>query len=196
MLISAAVAITGLKLRPERLKVRLPQRSACQASTSAISPRSACSRIIGRPLMLRASLPSALLVPTPVGVKNAPTPAPAARMRSASVPWGTISSSILPARYNSSNTVEVALRGNEQMILRTRPASISPASPPLPPPALLATTTRSFTPVSISASTRALGWPTAPKPPSSTVMPSRTPFSASAMVGTILLIMRGLPRGC
>ena len=57
-----------------------------------------------RPSISRCSLPTAILVPTPVAVKNAGTPAPAARMRSARVPCGTISSSILPARYSVSNT--------------------------------------------------------------------------------------------
>ena len=70
-------------------------------------------------------------------------PAPAARIRSASVPCGTISSSILPARYSSSNTTEPTLRGKVQIILRTRPSSISRASPAWPVPALLATQTRS-----------------------------------------------------
>ena len=54
----------------------------------------------------RASLPSASCVPTPVGEKNAPMPAPAARMRSARLPCGTSSSSILPSRYSPSNTQE------------------------------------------------------------------------------------------
>ncbi len=71
-----------------------------------------------RPSISRCSLPTAILVPTPVAVKNAGTPAPAARMRSARVPCGTISSSILPARYSVSNTTGSELRGNEQMILR------------------------------------------------------------------------------
>jgi len=43
-----------------------------------------------------AFFPSATMVPTPVGVKNAGMPAPAARMRSENVPCGTRSSWIFP----------------------------------------------------------------------------------------------------
>ena len=56
-------------------------------------------------------------------------PAPAARMRSARFPCGTSSSSILPARYRPSKTCESVWRGNEQMILRTRPVLSSAARP-------------------------------------------------------------------
>ena len=56
-------------------------------------------------------------MPTPVGEKNAPIPAPAARIRSARLPCGTISSSISPARYSPSNTHESCCRGNEQIDL-------------------------------------------------------------------------------
>jgi len=51
-----------------------------------------------RPSISRVSLPSASDVPTPVGQKNAPIPAPAARIRSARLPCGTSSSSIFPSR--------------------------------------------------------------------------------------------------
>ncbi len=115
-------------------------------------------------------------------------PAPAARIRSASVPCGTISSSIRPAVYSASNTTEPAERGKEQIICRTRPSSISRASPACPVPALLATQTRSVAPCSISPSIRAFGCPTEPKPPISTTEPSATPSSASAIVRTRLSI--------
>jgi hypothetical protein len=48
---------------------------------------------------------------------------------------------------------------------------------------------RSRAPCAISPSIRALGCPTAPKPPTSTVAPSDTPLIASAIVSTILLII-------
>ena len=193
MVQSAAVHMTGLKLRPASRNVRLPHGSACHASTSATSPFSAYSSTISRPWISRTSLPRASGVPTDVGVKKAPTPAPAARMRSARVPCGTISSSILPARYNSSNTTEPALRGNEQSMRRTLPRSSSRASPVRPLPALFATTVNSETPVSIRPSMSCSGWPTAPKPPINTVEPFLSPCMASAMDRTILSIMPARP---
>src|SRR5256885_11610100 len=54
-------------------------------------------------------------------------PAPAARRRSARLPWGTSSSSILPLRYRSSNTQLSTWRGKLQMILRTWPLLSSAA---------------------------------------------------------------------
>src|SRR3984957_2393535 len=116
-------------------------------------------------------------------------PAPAARMRSAMVPCGTHSSSILPSRHSRSNTTGSAVRGNEQTILRTRPVSSSLAKPTYPTPELLATTVRSLAPCSIKPSISAFGWPMLPKPPTRTTAPSRTPAMASAMVCTILLII-------
>ena len=101
-------------------------------------------------------------------------PAPAARMRSARLPCGTSSSSSLPLRYRPSNTCESAWRGNEQMILRTRPAFSSAARPVSPLPALLLTIVRSRAPCAISASISSFGWPAPPKPPIITVAPSRT----------------------
>src|SRR5580692_6780540 len=145
--------------------------------------------------MSRVSLPIAILVPTPVAVKKAGMPAPAARMRSANVPCGTISSSILPARYSVSNTTGSEDRGKEQMILATRPSSIRRAKPTWPTPALLQATVRLVAPCSISPSMSAFGWPTAPNPPISTVAPSSMPAMASAMDWTILLIMLGASFG-
>src|SRR3546814_491920 len=73
-------------------------------------------------------------------------PAPAARMRSARLPCGTSSSSTLPLRYRPSKICESTWRGNEQMILRTRPAPSSAASPVLPLPALVLMVVRAFVP--------------------------------------------------
>jgi hypothetical protein len=55
--------------------------------------------------MIRVSLPSAATVPNAVGVKNPPTPAPAALIRSANVPCGTNSTSISPLRNWRSNSL-------------------------------------------------------------------------------------------
>ena len=59
--------------------------------------------------------------------------------------------------------------------MRTRPSSISRARPVWPTPALLQATVRLVAPCSISPSISALGWPTAPKPPSRTTEPSLMP---------------------
>ena len=53
-----------------------------------------------RTLISRCSFPSASSVPTLVGVKKPPIPAPAQRIRSAKVPWGTNSASISPSAYS------------------------------------------------------------------------------------------------
>src|SRR6202047_3812137 len=73
---------------------------------------------------------------------------------------------------------------------------MSPASPSSPVPALLATQTRSRTPVSRKAFSSSTGSPTAPKPEHSTVAPSLMPATASARDFTRLSIMGGpsLPR--
>src|SRR5690606_30523214 len=141
--------------------------------------------------MTRVSLPRASGVPYAVGVKNGPMPAPAARMRSAMVPCGTHSSSILPARYASANAAALGFlrsdeRANEQIILRTRPASISWLSPRAPLPALLLTIVSSRAPCSSKAQIKAVGTPDAPKPPISTTAPSCTPATASCSDSTVL----------
>ena len=118
-------------------------------------------------------------------------PAPPARSRSASVPCGTTSSSILPAPYNSSNTSDRDERGNEQMILETRPASNNAARPMWPLPALLLTTVRSLVPWSMRAWISSVGLPASPKPEINTVSPSLTSATASAGVGMRLSIIRG-----
>ncbi|CFN64398.1 Uncharacterised protein [Bordetella pertussis] len=130
-----------------------------------------------------------------MGVKKAPMPAPAARMRSARLPCGTSSSSSLPARYRPSKICESTWRGNEQMILRTRPAPSSAARPVVPLPALLLMMTRSLAPCSSRASISSMGWPAVPKPPIMTVAPSGTSARASAAVATSLEIMGIVGRG-
>ena len=76
---------------------------------------------VGAPVDLAGLLALRQRRTAPVGQKNAPIPAPAARIRSARLPCGTSSRSIFPARYRPSNTHESVCRGNEQIILRTRP---------------------------------------------------------------------------
>src|SRR6476620_5675123 len=142
--------------------------------------------------MVRASLPAASGVPTPVGQKNAPMPAPAARMRSARLPCGTTSNFTLPARYSPSNTCESACRGNEQITLSTRPAASSAARPVSPLPALLLTMVRLRAPCSISASISLVGIPAMPNPPTRMVAPSAIPWTAStASAWMVVLLITG-----
>src|SRR5882672_7986644 len=110
-------------------------------------------------------------------------------MRSDSVPCGTISSSIFPARYASWKWCESTWRGYEQMSLRMRPALKSAAIPISPLPALLLTMVRSFAPCAMSASTNSSGTPAPPNPPTRMVAPSRTSASAASIEGEILSIM-------
>jgi hypothetical protein len=63
-----------------------------------ISHQAPLHNITARRRSSRTSLPSAMMVPTPVLVKKAGMPAPPARMRSASVPCGVNSSSSSPER--------------------------------------------------------------------------------------------------
>src|SRR3954452_12055576 len=72
------------------------------------------------------------------------------------------------------------------MILRTRRSRSSAATSVSPLPALLVTTVRSLAPCSSSACVSSTGTPELPKPPTSTVAPSRTPSTAAASVGTRL----------
>src|SRR5437899_5369753 len=76
------------------------------------------------------------------------------------------------------------------MILRTRRALSSAASPVSPLPALLLMTVRSLAPCAIKASISAAGWPATPKPPIMTVAPSRTSAIAASTVATVLSTMR------
>ena len=80
------------------------------------------------------------------------------------------------------------------MILRTRPAAISAASPLRPVPALLATTVRSRAPCSITASHNASGSPAPPNPAHSTTVPSLMPATAAARSRTRLSIIAAVPR--
>ena len=111
-------------------------------------------------------------------------PTPAARIRSARLPWGTSSSSssIRPARQAVSKCQESGWRGNEHTILRTRPSRISAARPWSPLPALLLTTVSPVAQPYSRASISATGCPAEPNPPTSTVAPSGTPATASAAV--------------
>ena len=105
MVTFAAMHISGEKLRAVLRKTRLPQRSAFQARMMAKSALSGFSSTYSRPSMMRVSLPSAIWVPTPVGVKKPPMPQPPARMRSASVPCGLSSTSSSPERNCRSNSL-------------------------------------------------------------------------------------------
>src|SRR5690606_18417962 len=116
-------------------------------------------------------------------------PAPAARIRSARLPCGTSSSSILPARYRASNTWESDWRGNEHTIFLTRPAANRAARPVSPLPALLLTMTRSLAPWSSRASISSRGWPARPKPPTMMEAPSGTSARAWRALSKILEIM-------
>ena len=121
------MAASGLKLRAERRKTRLPWRSPFQARTSPKSQvmASSSTNSFGPSAVskVRTSLagearatepssaylqgrpPSATCVPTPVAVKNAATPEPPARSRSASVPWGVSSTSSSPERNCRANSL-------------------------------------------------------------------------------------------
>src|SRR5690348_8932206 len=116
-------------------------------------------------------------------------PAPAARIRSDSVPCGTSSSSTFPERYASWKWCESTWRGYEQISFLMRPALNSAAIPTSPLPALLLTMVRSFAPCAMSASTSSSGTPEPPKPPTRMVAPSRTSASAASTEGEILSIM-------
>ena len=64
--------------------------------------------------------------------------------------------------------------------MRTRPMAMSFATSVRPEPALLVTTVRSLAPCSSSAWVSSTGTPELPKPLMKTVLPSRTPSTASA----------------
>src|SRR4051794_35050698 len=72
------------------------------------------------------------------------------------------------------------------MILRTRRSRSSAATSVSPLPALLVTTVSSRAPCSSSAWVSSTGTPELPKPPMSTVAPSRTPSTAAAGEATRL----------
>src|SRR6266581_5870644 len=116
-------------------------------------------------------------------------------MRSAIVPCGTSSSVIFPALNNSSKAGGVG-RGKLQTSLATRPSANSLGSIGEPKPALFETIVSSRAPCAIKPSSSSCGWPTTPKPPSSTTEPSFTPARASAMLATRLSINQFPRRQC
>src|SRR5690606_32648905 len=71
------------------------------------------------------------------------------------------------------------------MILRTRFVLSSAATPYSALPALLFTTVRSRAPWAIRASISSLGTPTPPKPPISTVAPSKISATAASRLSTV-----------
>ena len=60
-------------------------------------PVSLSASVLRSFFVFRFSFFSSATVPIPAGVKKAGIPAPPARIRSTSVPWGTISKSTIPA---------------------------------------------------------------------------------------------------
>ena len=119
-------------------------------------------------------------------------PAPPARMRSASVPCGTSSSSIFPARYCSVKARGSAERGNEQIIFFTMPASIIAAMPTAAVAGIVVDHRQIVRmPVcherSISAWISSIGAPEPPKPPIMTVMPSWMPATAVREIADCLV---------
>src|SRR5436190_11205216 len=114
-------------------------------------------------------------------------PAPPARMRSASVPCGQNSTSSSPARNCRSNSAfsptydEIIFRICRVCSSRPRPQSSTPA--------LFETQVRPFTPRSTSALMRFSGMPQSPKPPTTSVAPSKMSRTASPADATTLFIM-------
>ena len=86
----------------------------------------------------------------------------------------------LPGPVEPVEDVRVVCRGKEQIILRTRPAASSAASPVSPFPALLFTTVRSPAPCRIKASIKITGIPAMPNPPIKIVEPSAIPATAAS----------------
>ena len=173
---------------------RLPRPPPAPRRRAARAPSRRCGR------RTRASpCPAASLVPTAVAVKKARhAGAGGAHAARPACPAGTISSSILPARYSSSNTTEpdAAREGADDLADAARAPSAAPGRM-RPAPALLATTVRSVAPCSISPSISALGWPDRAEAADQHGAPSLTPSMASAMSRTILSIMSvSLPNAC
>ncbi len=107
------------------------------------------------PSSVSVCLPSSTTVPTPVGVRKPPSPAPPQRICSISVPCGTRTTSISPdiMRRPVSGLVPIC----EAITLRTRPLTMSGPMPVSTNAVSLAINVRSRTPDSSNASTRA-GW--------------------------------------
>src|SRR4051812_17204838 len=114
-------------------------------------------------------------------------PAPPVRIRSASVPCGQNSTSSSPARYCRSNSA-FSPTYDETIFLICFVCSSSPR-PQSSTPALLETHVSCFTPRFTSALMRFSGIPQSPKPPTTSVAPSATSFTASSAEATTLLIM-------
>src|SRR5919199_6274830 len=126
-------------------------------------------------------------VPTPVGVYTPARPAPPARRRSTSVPWGTSSYSRWPAAALSAAADSMFGRETNDTISReTWLFSISfAAAPPTP----LATRHRSRAPCSTAAASRLFGTPELrPKPETAIEAPSGRSATASAGEATTLSI--------
>src|SRR5262245_26711951 len=144
----------------------------------AMSPRIAFSMLHSPPSIVRLSLPSAMGVPAPVGVKKAGMPAPPARMRSASVPCGTNSTSSEPSR-NWRSKVSFSPTYDDTIFFTCRVARSRPR-PKSSTPALLETMVRFLAFDSTRAVIRFSGIPHRPKPPARRVIPSLRPAFLSA----------------
>src|SRR5262245_32394910 len=119
-------------------------------------------------------------------------PAPPARIRSAKVPCGTHSSSILPATHSRSNG-EGSLswpRAAVHTTLRTRPAAISSWVSEKRCVAELTTNVSAFGARSHRARINTLGKPAPPKPEINTVAPSFT--SATAALAELTRLSIGI----
>ena len=200
------IAASGLKLRAESRKTRLPCRSPFQArtrpksatsdssSTNSLSPSAvektrtslageatatlpASSYFQGRP-------PSATWVPTPVAVKNAGMPEPPARIRSARVPCGVSSTSSSPARYCRANSLFSPTY--DDTIRRSRFSISSRPRPQSSTPQLLEIASRSVAPWVSRASMSTDGMPHRPKPPTARVAPEPMSSTAAAALPTTL----------
>src|SRR6478735_6383036 len=173
-----AIAASGLKLRADLLKTRLPCRSPRRAWTRAKSVTMASSSTNSRGSPSRSKVRTSFL-----GDAIAEPPA---RSFSASVPCGVSSSSSSPERNCRSNSLFSPTY--DDVILRMRLAFRSTPSPQSSTPQLLLTMLRSVVPCASSASMRAIGLPESPKPPTARLAPSGMSATASAADPTVLSI--------
>src|SRR5437870_797533 len=116
-------------------------------------------------------------------------PAPPARIRSASVPCGTNSTSSSPDRNWRSNSAFSPTY--DDTILRICFVCSSSPRPQSSTPALLETHVKFLTPSFTSALIRFSGIPHNPKPPTTSVAPFWTSRTASSADATTLLITAG-----
>lgn len=180
---SPSIAVSMRNVRPLNSRVSLFRPFSTTApdlsSRTGISP--SCKSVSS----LLASLNQLTdNVRAAVGVKNAGMPAPAARMRSANVPWGQSSIANSPVKYFFSNTL--LFPRYDRIRRSTWPALVSVAKPPLPStPALFDTAVselRESRPLLFSAPIKVSATPQSPKPELSSVEPllmSATAASAS-----------------